>query len=89
MDMSFFHRNRAQARCPKLAVLLAGAAARQAMTPTARAMIRPDREADDASVAPEIAPFLGLRGRAVDAAERSPSFNAVIAGALLTSGKGS
>lgn len=89
MDMSAFRRNRTSSRRLDLSVLLAGVAARQASTPTARAMILTGRAAAPDEIPNEIAPFLGLRGTAGPAVARSPSFNAAAREALLTSGKGS
>lgn len=89
MDMSNFHRKSLTTRRPNLIVLLAQAAARQALTPTAQSVLAPRQVTDDPSFAPEIGPFLAPSPLSGSRAERCTSFNADVAGSLLTRPKGS
>jgi hypothetical protein len=90
MDMSNFHRKKRTGSPPDLSALLARVSALQAVSPTARiATEHYGAATPNTDMSPEIAPFAAPRTLAVTQKGRAASFNPVVAGALLTHGKGS
>jgi predicted component of type VI protein secretion system len=90
MDMSNFHRKKRTGSPPDLSALLARASALQAVSPTARVTTQMGGLTGPTSaMPPEIEPFAATRHKMPRSSSSVASFNAVVADALITHGKGS
>lgn len=85
--MTHFHSAKAVPASPDLQVLLAQIAARQSLSPTARAAVKAAYGSETQPIDPEIAAFAAAKQSIPFRGVRSASFNNGVAGTLVTRGQ--